>query len=81
MATFEVPSHTGRVKWDMDLEATGLARETIRWGRREIARGDEPTGRIRAPGGGRPRHRAGRSGSLIDPPDFALQRVPTPFVL
>ena len=34
--------------------ATGLARETIRNGRREIARGDEPTGRIRAPGAGRP---------------------------
>ena len=26
--------------------ATGLARETIRRGRHEIARGDEPTGRI-----------------------------------
>ena len=34
--------------------ATGLARETIRKGRREIARGDEPSGRIRAPGAGRP---------------------------
>ena len=34
--------------------ATGLARETIRQGRREIARGDTPTGRIRAPGAGRP---------------------------
>ena len=34
--------------------ATGLARETIRKGRREIARGEEPTGRIRAPGAGRP---------------------------
>ena len=29
--------------------ATGLARETIRNGRREIARGEEPSGRIRAP--------------------------------
>ena len=34
--------------------ATGLARETIRKGRREIARGATPTGRIRAPGAGRP---------------------------
>ena len=34
--------------------ATGLARETIRNGRREIARGEAPTGRIRAPGAGRP---------------------------
>ena len=34
--------------------ATGLARETIRKGRREIARGEEPSGRIRAPGAGRP---------------------------
>ena len=35
--------------------ATGLARETIRRGRREIARGEVQTGRIRAPGAGRPR--------------------------
>ena len=35
--------------------ATGLARETIRKARREIARRDEPSGRIRAPGAGRPR--------------------------
>ena len=89
-----VSSDTGRVKRDLDLEATivekyvavapvldecsrrrwaaaesmaigyggdalvssatGLARETIRQGRREIARGDPPTGRIRAPGAGRP---------------------------
>ena len=34
--------------------ATGLARETIRNGRREIARGEPPTSRIRAPGAGRP---------------------------
>ena len=34
--------------------ATGLARETIRKGRREIARGEPPTSRIRAPGAGRP---------------------------
>ena len=35
--------------------ATGLARETIRKGRREIAREEAPTDRIRRPGGGRPR--------------------------
>ena len=35
--------------------ATGLARETIRKGRREIARDEVPTDRIRCPGGGRPR--------------------------
>ena len=35
--------------------ATGLARETIRKGRREIARDEAPTDRIRRPGGGRPR--------------------------
>ena len=34
--------------------ATGLARETIRNGRREIARGEPPTSRIRVPGAGRP---------------------------
>jgi hypothetical protein len=34
--------------------ATGLARETIRSGRREIERGIEPTERIRRPGAGRP---------------------------
>ena len=35
--------------------ATGLARETIRKGRREIARDEAPADRIRRPGGGRPR--------------------------
>ena len=35
--------------------ATGLARATIRKGRREIARDAVPTDRIRRPGGGRPR--------------------------
>jgi hypothetical protein len=35
--------------------ATGLARETIRNGRREIEAGVEPSGRLRRPGGGRPR--------------------------
>ena len=35
--------------------ATGLARETIRKGRREISRDEAPTDRIRRPGGGRPR--------------------------
>src|SRR5436190_12764793 len=34
--------------------ATGLARETIRNGRRELARGVKLTGRIRLPGAGRP---------------------------
>jgi hypothetical protein len=34
--------------------ATGLARETIRNGRREIEAGVEPSGRLRRPGGGRP---------------------------
>ena len=34
--------------------ATGLARETVRNGRREIARAEPPTSRIRAPGAGRP---------------------------
>ena len=34
--------------------ATGLAGETIRKGHREMARGDELTGRIRPPGGGWP---------------------------
>jgi hypothetical protein len=34
--------------------ATGLARETIRRGRRELARGVEATTRIRRPGAGRP---------------------------
>ena len=34
--------------------ATGLARETIRNGRRELAQGVEATGRIRRPGAGRP---------------------------
>ena len=35
--------------------ATGLARETIRKGRREISRDEAPTDRIRLLGGGRPR--------------------------
>src|SRR6266850_4960685 len=34
--------------------ATGLARETVRSGRREIERGVETTGRVRRAGGGRP---------------------------
>ena len=34
--------------------ATGLARETIRNGRRDIEQGVEPTGRLRRPGAGRP---------------------------
>ncbi len=53
--------------------ATGLARETIRKGRREIARDEAPTGRVRAPGAGRPRLLAGQPGilaaleALVDP--------------
>jgi len=35
-------------------DATGIARQTIRNGRREIERGLEATGRIRQPGAGRP---------------------------
>ena len=34
--------------------ATGLARVTVRKGRRELARGGPPVGRIRRPGAGRP---------------------------
>src|SRR5271156_4145065 len=34
--------------------ATGLARDTIRSGRREIEGGVEATGRVRRPGAGRP---------------------------
>ncbi len=53
--------------------ATGLARETIRKGRREIARGDAPTDRIRRPGAGRPRIQQDQPGiqaaleALVDP--------------
>ena len=53
--------------------ATGLARETIRKGRREIAGGEEPTGRIRRPGAGRPRIQQDQPGiqaaleALVDP--------------
>ncbi len=36
-------------------DATGLARKTIRKGRREIEQGVDQTGRIRRPGAGRPR--------------------------
>src|SRR5688572_26815701 len=35
--------------------ATGLARQTIRNGRRELEAGVEPAGRVRRPGAGRPR--------------------------
>ena len=63
--------------------ATGLARETIRNGRREITRGEEPTGRIRAPGAGRPGIEQDQPGimaaleALVDPltrggPDLAV---------
>ena len=53
--------------------ATGLARETIRKGCREIARGESPTGRIRRPGAGRPRIQQDQPGiqaaleALVDP--------------
>ena len=55
--------------------ATGLARETIRKGRREITQGGTPTGRIRRPGAGRtpsrteaawPPGRPGRAGGSAD---------------
>ena len=53
--------------------ATGLARETIRNGRREIAQGEAPTDRIRRPGAGRPRLEQDQPGlltaleALVDP--------------
>ena len=53
--------------------ATGLARETIRKGRREIAGGGTSTGRIRAAGAGRPRIQEDQPGilaaleALVDP--------------
>ena len=53
--------------------ATGLARETVRKGRREIARGEPPTSRIRAPGAGRPGIEQNQPGvlaaleALVDP--------------
>ena len=53
--------------------ATGLARATIRKGRREIARDEAPTDRIRRPGGGRPRIQQDQPGiqaaleTLVDP--------------
>lgn len=46
--------------------ATGLARETIRKGRWEIARGQAPTGRIRRPGAGRPGVRERQPSILVD---------------
>ena len=53
--------------------ATGLARETIRKGRREIAGDEAPTDRIRRPGGGPPRIQQDQPGiqaaleALVDP--------------
>ena len=44
--------------------ATGLAPETIRKARREIAGGEEPTGRERRAGAGRPRIQEGQPGIL-----------------
>ena len=62
--------------------ATGLARETIRKGRRQLARGEPPSSRIRAPGAGRPGIEQDQPGvvaaleALVDPltrgdPDIA----------
>ena len=51
--------------------ATGLARETIRKGRREMVRDEAPTNRIRAPGAGRPgiqRDQPGILAALGGPP-------------
>ena len=54
-------------------EATGIARETIRRGRREIEQGIEATGRIRRPGAGRPSLKNAQPGlkaaleALVDP--------------
>jgi len=54
-------------------DATGIARETIRNGRREIRRGLDPSGRIRRPGAGRPRLKNAQPGlaaaleALVDP--------------
>ena len=45
--------------------ATGLARETIRRGRREIARAEAPTDRLRCPGAGRPRIQEDQPGILV----------------
>ena len=53
--------------------ATGLARETLRKGRREITQGGTPSGRIRRPGAGRPRLEQRQPGllaaleGLVDP--------------
>ncbi len=53
--------------------ATGLARETIRKGRREISQGQTPTDRVRRPGAGRPRLEQSQPGllaaleALVDP--------------
>jgi len=54
-------------------EATGIARQTIRNGRREIEQGIEATARIRRPGAGRPRLNSVQPGlkaaleTLVDP--------------
>ena len=54
-------------------DATGLARKTIRKGRREIEQGVDATGRIRRPGAGRPRLAQAQPGlnealeQLVDP--------------
>jgi hypothetical protein len=54
-------------------DATGIARKTVRKGRREIEQGVASTGRIRRPGAGRPRLTQGQPGlkealeNLVDP--------------
>ena len=64
--------------------ATGLARETIRKGRREISQGETPTDRVRRPGAGRPRLEQSQPGllaaleALVDPselPSFSTQTL------
>ena len=64
---------SGRARAPVAASVTGLARETIRKGRREIARDEAPTDRIRRPGGGRPRIQQDQPGiqaaleALVDP--------------
>ena len=59
--------------------ATGLARETIRKGRREISRDEAPTDRIRRPGGGRPRIQQDQPGIQAGRiPDFPVTRSHPP---
>ncbi len=65
------PSATAATRWFRRLPV--WLRETIRRGRREIARDEAPTDRIRRPGGGRPRIQQYQPGiqaaleALVDP--------------